>query len=229
MSASAFIDNKYTRIYYAIIERAQSRAQPTTYTEKHHIIPKSLGGSDCRSNIAVLTAREHFVCHWLLVKMTEGTAKRSMGHALRIMLAKKPNSRQGDRYIPKSKLYQLVKQTANTASKGRPCLPETREKIRQGNLKRPPTSEETRAKLSAAAKRRKGFTPEGRAKVVESNKARVWTDEMREKLREQNLGLYRGNQKGKPAPRMCCIYCRDESSVSVIKRAHYNQCCNKLK
>lgn len=32
-------------------------------------MPKSLGGTDEDENIVKLTAREHFICHWLLVKM----------------------------------------------------------------------------------------------------------------------------------------------------------------
>lgn len=39
------------------------------YIEHHHITPRSLGGTDEDENIVKLTAREHFICHWLLVKM----------------------------------------------------------------------------------------------------------------------------------------------------------------
>lgn len=43
----------------------------------HHIKPRSLGGIDDKENIVKLTAREHFVCHWLLVKMYDkGTEER---------------------------------------------------------------------------------------------------------------------------------------------------------
>ena len=45
-----FIQNKYTRIYYSIIFNAQTRLlNKNTYTEKHHIIPKSLGGNDTKA------------------------------------------------------------------------------------------------------------------------------------------------------------------------------------
>lgn len=41
-----FIDNKYTNWYYQIIDSAKNRKLDTNlYVEKHHIIPKSLGGS----------------------------------------------------------------------------------------------------------------------------------------------------------------------------------------
>jgi hypothetical protein len=221
-----FIDNKYTRIYYAIIDRAQTRTLPCdVYAEKHHIIPRSLSGNNSKENIAVLTAREHFLCHWLLVKMTEDAAKRSMSHALRMMLAKSPGRHEG-RYTPNSKLYEIIKKTANAAAVGRPCSPETREKIRQGNLTRPPTTKETRVKLSAAAQRRKGFTPEGLAKVVESNKNRAWTEEMKQKLRDHNLGKT-NNTKGIPQAQLTCPHCNLSGGTSAMKRWHFDQCASK--
>ena len=75
-----FINNKYTKTYYNIIESA--RQNPFDgYTEKHHIIPKSLGGSNKKDNLTRLSARQHFLCHWLLTRMTEGDAKRKMWNA----------------------------------------------------------------------------------------------------------------------------------------------------
>jgi hypothetical protein len=58
----------YARIYYQIIENRLNNPY-TGYTEKHHIIPRSLGGADSVDNIVKLKAREHFLCHWLLIKM----------------------------------------------------------------------------------------------------------------------------------------------------------------
>jgi len=39
------------------------------YVERHHIIPRCLGGTDAADNIAVLTPEEHFVAHQLLIKI----------------------------------------------------------------------------------------------------------------------------------------------------------------
>lgn len=75
-----FIQNKYTVWYYNIIKKAKTRTL-TTYKEKHHIVPKSLGGSNSKNNIAELTLREHFVCHLLLPKMLTGKNRRKMLHA----------------------------------------------------------------------------------------------------------------------------------------------------
>ena len=59
----------YYKAYNDIICFRQQCKPINCYTEKHHIIPKSLGGSDDKCNIVELTAREHFVCHLLLSKM----------------------------------------------------------------------------------------------------------------------------------------------------------------
>lgn len=65
-----FKENKYTKFYFQIIERSKER-EVNGYVERHHILPKSLGGSNESKNIAVLTAREHYICHWLLTKMVK--------------------------------------------------------------------------------------------------------------------------------------------------------------
>lgn len=60
----------YRSIYLKICNRGTFRVKSKSqYYEKHHIIPKCLGGSNESSNITLLTAREHFIAHWLLCKM----------------------------------------------------------------------------------------------------------------------------------------------------------------
>ena len=72
----------YKAIYYKIIENAKNETENENrlvgYFEKHHIQPKSLGGTNNKENLVKLTAREHFICHWLLVKMyNKGTIERN--------------------------------------------------------------------------------------------------------------------------------------------------------
>jgi len=76
-----FINNKYRTWYYSIINNALIAGREE-YVEKHHIIPKSLGGSNSAENIVRLTAKEHLLCHKLLVKITEGRAQSKMQMAL---------------------------------------------------------------------------------------------------------------------------------------------------
>jgi len=58
----------YKKHYDLLIERSQNRVLEG-YTERHHIIPKCLNGSDDVSNIAILSPEEHFLAHLLLVKI----------------------------------------------------------------------------------------------------------------------------------------------------------------
>ena len=84
-----FIINKYSTVYYQIIKRACNRGLDKKalpyYTESHHIIPRSLAGANTSNNLVLLTAKEHFVCHRLLVKMTVGHAHELMKHAFGFM------------------------------------------------------------------------------------------------------------------------------------------------
>ena len=105
-----FIYNKYTKWYNSIISRAQSRPI-TGYVEKHHIIPKSLGGSNRKFNIVPLSAREHFICHWLLTKMTEGKNKTKMCMALVMMRASHKNHQRYSTLIT-SRVYETIKSQA---------------------------------------------------------------------------------------------------------------------
>ena len=100
-----FIDNKYTVWYNSIVNRAQNRTI-SGYVEKHHIIPKSFGGSNKKENLVVLTAREHYVCHLLLTKMVSGKYRAKMIFALSLIKSKvKHNSR----------LYESLKIEGNKA------------------------------------------------------------------------------------------------------------------
>lgn len=104
-----FLNNKYTTWYISLIANAQSRLLPSeTYTERHHIIPKCMGGSDDQSNLVRLTAKEHFIAHRLLVKMTEGELHRKMVFALWRMT--QDNKARNSRHKVTSSQYQNLKQ-----------------------------------------------------------------------------------------------------------------------
>ena len=83
-----FKENKYSQIYYSIVERAKSR-EKIGYTETHHILPRSMGGSNEQSNLVELTAREHYICHLLLPKITDGENRYKMIYAYTIMSGRK--------------------------------------------------------------------------------------------------------------------------------------------
>lgn len=55
--------------HYNLLIEKRKKSVPEGIVEKHHIVPKCLGGSDDVSNIVSLTPREHFVAHWMLTKI----------------------------------------------------------------------------------------------------------------------------------------------------------------
>ncbi|AFU64176.1 HNH endonuclease [Salmonella enterica] len=64
----------YKKIYNNLIERSRNRTL-VGYKERHHIVPRCLGGGDELNNIAVLTPEEHYIAHLLLVKLNPGNYK----------------------------------------------------------------------------------------------------------------------------------------------------------
>jgi hypothetical protein len=62
----------YFLAYQRLIAKAKARVCPEGYVERHHILPKALGGTDDSSNLVALTAKEHFVAHVLLAKIHGG-------------------------------------------------------------------------------------------------------------------------------------------------------------
>ena len=153
------IENKYTKLYYKITSNAKQRITDG-YTELHHIIPQSMGGSNDKENLVELTAREHFICHWLLIKMTEGEDRSKMLYALNGM---KAENRYQQRYHTKitARVYEKhrIEHAENHSkrmkgriawNKGVPQTDEHREKNRQAALQRAPKSEKTKEKWRQA-------------------------------------------------------------------------------
>lgn len=79
-----FNESKYTRWYYAVIEKRRV-AENSEGSELHHIIPRSLGGTDDPDNLVRLSYHDHAWCHWLLTKMTAGAALAKMRYAFNMM------------------------------------------------------------------------------------------------------------------------------------------------
>lgn len=111
----------YSKIYNSIIENRKINI-PDGYTEKHHIIPRCMGGDNSKENLVRLTAREHFICHVLLVRIYP--EKQTLIFAVIRMMKHTKNSR----------VFQWIRET-------------NREIARQVNIGKI-VSEETRAKNS---------------------------------------------------------------------------------
>ena len=150
-----FKNNKYTKWYYDIIDNAINREyiENGTYTEKHHIMPKSLGGNNDKNNMVVLTGKEHFVCHLLLVKMTRGKARASMSYAAWQMT----NASNRERHTPTARQYAIMRKWMSESYKGRKFSEETKRRIGEKSKGRKAFlgkkhTEETKKKMSEMKK-----------------------------------------------------------------------------
>tara|TARA_R110000822_G_scaffold53272_1_gene137510 strand:- start:288 stop:1106 length:819 start_codon:yes stop_codon:yes gene_type:complete len=97
----------YQLIHNQIIERAQNRILEG-YSENHHIIPKSMGGTDKKENLVSLTAREHFIIHKLLTIIYPSDSK--LHWAAFMMAGCSGNKKQDRNYRVGAREYQRLKE-----------------------------------------------------------------------------------------------------------------------
>jgi hypothetical protein len=168
------LTNKYSKTYFTITSNAKQRITEG-YTETHHIIPQSLGGSNDKDNLVELTAREHFICHWLLIKMTEGEDRGKMLYALQGMKAEnkfqqryhtKITARVYEKYrLEHAENHSKRMKGRKAWNKGIPQTEEHKEKNRQAALSRPPKTQETIEKWRKA---RTGYKDSEETKLKKS-------------------------------------------------------------
>lgn len=136
----------YKSVYNQIILRAQTRIL-VGYKERHHIIPKCLGGDNSKTNLVDLTAREHYIVHWLLIRIYPNNSK--LANAFWRMSTSK-------KFKLTSRMYQEAKNSQAKATsklhKGKIVSQETGLKIsnRKIGKKLSPLSETTKNKISVA-------------------------------------------------------------------------------
>lgn len=167
------------------------------YYENHHIIPKSLGGTNNIGNLVLLTAREHFIAHLLLYnhyKSIGGDSFRKMSYALVSMSSTNKNL---NRIKLNNRQYAVIKEAARNSSLGRKILDTTnykktksekhKQSIRNARLNALPRSLQTKEKMS---------------------KTRI------------KLGLsYTGNHTTSECP-----HCKKVGQTNAMKRWHFNNC-----
>ena len=106
-----FINNKYLNAYKSMVSDKQGRQKGDVYYEKHHIIPRSMGGG-VGDNLVLLTAKEHFIAHHLLTKCTTGDAQVSMHRAFWLMsnkMTSPANKGKRDTYRVTSRVYESAR------------------------------------------------------------------------------------------------------------------------
>jgi hypothetical protein len=203
--------NKYKRWYNNITKRGKTDRN-LSYSEKHHILPRSLGGSDDQENIAILTAREHFICHWLLTKIyTAGKERYLVVNALQGMQRKNKHQKRYSSKIT-SRVYENLKEEWSRLSaekvkgKNNPMYGEKFYRSEEGKKrqreavigdKNGSKQEAARIKISESkkGKSRPNFSDEWRAKLSEAKKGEnnnrygvVVSEDTRRKISEKAKG-----------------------------------------
>lgn len=178
-----FLPNKYTKWYINIIAKARVKRR-TGYLETHHIIPRSLGGDNSGSNLVDLTAREHYVCHLLLVRMLEGLDRRKMVAAAHCLINRRgPNKSE---IVPNSRIYQKLKVEFSHVQRqnrlGKKHSDDVKQKIglARTGIKH---SEETKARLSLIASART-LSEDTKAKMSRSHTGAKRSEDMKRKMSE---------------------------------------------
>ncbi len=215
----------YQKIYSNLIQKRKSVLLENQYTEKHHIVPKCLGGSDDEDNLVVLTPEEHFLAHQLLVKIYP--EHKGLKYAL-YMMTKAPNGRRNN-----NKLYGWIKRDyeANRIQSsgflGRKHKPETIEKMKAARSKQIIT-EETKQKISSTKKGVK-MTPEALASIREKRKNHpTWLESHKnKKMSDESKAKISAANNGRVFPEKTCPHCGKNGAGPNMTRYHFDNCKSK--
>jgi hypothetical protein len=156
------------------------------FVEKHHIVPKCMGGSDDISNIVILPPKAHFICHYLLYKMYPDN--KSLAFAFSMMCVK--NEHQPDRKAS-GKIYEISKIARSMAMMNVPRTESTKQKLRKPkqnkeNYKKP-KSDTHRENISNALKNKK----KSKEHIEKMCKSQKWYHEKRSAMAQEKMNKCR--------------------------------------
>jgi hypothetical protein len=146
----------YLKHYSKLVTRAKTRnLEEGIYCEKHHIVPKSEGGLDTEENIVKLTAREHFLAHWLLYRIDPENSSRA--YSFWRMCRGRGKVVPENWIVVSSRVYEEARLAHSKAIskqlKGRKKTAEHITKVAEANKGKKRT-QEAKTKMSEAAKKR---------------------------------------------------------------------------
>lgn len=126
----------YIKIYINLMRKSKKRELLTGYFERHHVFPVSIYGKN--DNIVFLTAKEHYIAHYLLFKMCKKRygifhyRTKKMHFAFNQMTWCAKNQK---RYTSKTFVYARMASSVYCTGKNNPAkTKESRAKISQSKL-----------------------------------------------------------------------------------------------
>lgn len=184
----------YKLTYNQLIEKGKARQENVDFNpknkidnsevyEKHHIIPRCLGGTNDKENLVFLTPREHGIAHLLLSRIYENNNKLSLTVFLMF----------GQKKITSTRLYSEYREKAikmnlgeNNPMYGKRISDSHKRIISESNKYK--RSDETRRKMSISQRGKKA-KPETKEKLSRSHLGlKIHTEEHKLNLRNRWLG-----------------------------------------
>jgi hypothetical protein len=231
-----FINNKYLKWYNNIIGNAKNReSSAITVIERHHIVPKSLGGTNKIENLVILTPREHFICHWLLTKITTGKEKGKMLFAL---ISMRRENKYQTRYNTKitSKVFERIK--LELAESYQTYFPSSKKGLTYEEMYGEDRAKDCKQKIKDK-RALQLFTPERNQKISISNTGKLKgipkSSEHKKSLSLSHLGHLPSMETrekmaeakvGKQQYIIVCPHC-GKSGGNTMRRWHFTNCREK--
>lgn len=197
----------YQKIYNALVSNKSDRSKSNGIYESHHIKPRSLGGSNSKTNLVLLTPREHFIAHLLLSKIYGG----KMSYALYIMSSKKKytNRIYGELRDHFAESISLNKERGAKISKALTGKKRTTSHNENWKNSRQNgagwvNSEQQKLKISSKMSGDKNpmfgstHTSDARQKIIDANKQKI-----------------------------VCPHCQKIGGIAIMKRWHFDNCKQK--
>jgi len=153
----------YQKIYDQLIDRAKTR-KLEGYKERHHVIPRCIGGTNDSENLVDLTAREHFIAHKLLCEIYPNDDK--IFFAYRMMAIMKQSNDNERLYHISSREFDRIRTESikkiGNMNRGKKLSPKSKESIEK----------------QLATRKLNGYTHsiETKQKISNSNKGRKLSD-----------------------------------------------------
>ncbi len=220
--SNLFEINDYFFKYYELIKKSKRDTKDLLIYEIHHIIPKSLGGINDKSNLVNLSISDHILAHYYLSKcIKDENNKRKMYIAFWLMIHNKSGYKLTPQQIEESKIEYRKIQT------GRKLSEETKEKMRGP---RPSLQGENNPNWGG-----KTITEKTLKKHSENGKKRKWTESQREKFSKSMTGKKRPpkseeskkktSQTLKNKPDLECPYCgKISNNRGAMLGFHFDFC-----
>ncbi len=201
----------YTNIYNQLMESAKGR-HLTDYTEKHHIIPKCLGGTNDVDNLIDLTPEEHYLAHQLLVKMYPNHA--GLAYAAELMCYGADGRRNNN------KSFGWIKRIISKHKKAKTLTEEQKENLRRKatGKKHTPETKAAISKSCTGARKNYKHSAETLEKLRLSHKLKPRTHSTNTKSKISN------SMVGRIKEEIVCPHCGKSGGKPAMTRWHFDNC-----